>query len=360
MYDKAESRILLVDDDPSIVWSLHRILAHEGYFQVESTTDSTNVESIFKQFQPDLVVLDLSMPRRDGFQVMAQLRQLIPHGAALPILVLSGEASMELKRRALADGAADMLSKPCDAVEFTLRVHHLLENLALRRQLEQQNHDLETAVNHRTREFKQAQEEMLQRLAVAGEARDDDTGRHTQRVGCLSGRLARAAGLPEEEVALIRKAAPLHDVGKVAVPDSVLLKPGKLTPEEFQVMKQHAVTGARILADGHWPLMHVAERIARSHHERWDGAGYPDGLAGEAIPVEARIVALVDVFDALTHDRPYRPAWPIEKVLDHLRAGRGSHFDPGLVDAFFAMAATGLRGGIGLFRETPCANTLAA
>jgi len=351
MLSKSESRILLVDDDPGIVGALHRVLAYDGYHQVRSTTEPTEVATIFREFKPDLLVLDLSMPRCDGFAVMAQLKALYPDEPVLPVLILSGEASAEAKRRALAEGAADILSKPCDTVEFLLRIQHLLENKALRSELELQNRTLETRVDARTREFHQAQEEMLQRLASAGEARDDDTGRHTQRVGLLSGRLARAVGLSEEEVVLIRRAAPLHDVGKIAVPDVVLLKPGKLTPEEFAVMQTHTVTGSRILKDGHWPLMHVAERIARSHHERWDGSGYPDHLAGDAIPIEARIVAVVDVFDALSHERPYRAAWPMEKVMDHLKAGRGSHFDPVVLDAFLGLAATGLRGGSGQVRR---------
>jgi len=350
MFSKADSRILLVDDDPGIVSALHRVLAYDGYREVRSTTEPTEVPALFQSFDPDLIVLDLAMPRCDGFAILAQLREFLPDEPVLPVLVLSGESSTEAKRRALEAGAADILNKPCDAVEFLLRIQHLLDNRSLRWQLELQNRDLESRVRERTRELHQAQEEMLQRLAVAGEARDDETGRHTQRVGLLSGRLARALGLPEEQVALIRRAAPLHDVGKIAVPDSILLKPGKLTPDEMAVMQQHTVTGARILQDGHWPLMHVAQRIARSHHERWDGSGYPDGLAGAEIPVEARIVAAVDVFDALSHDRPYRPAWPMSRVMAHLAAGRGSHFDPRVIDALESLTATGLRGGAGTVR----------
>lgn len=360
MFNKADSRILLVDDDPDIAGALHRILAYDGYHEVRSTTDPTEVLALFTQFEPDLLVLDLSMPRCDGFQILAGLRALLPDEPVLPVLVLTGEPSAETKRRALAEGAADILTKPCDAIEFKLRIQHLLEHQALRWELELQNRTLETRVQSRTLEFQQAQEEMLQRLASAGEARDDDTGRHTQRVGLLSGRLARAAGLPEEDVVRIRRAAPLHDVGKIAVPDSVLLKPGKLTPEEMAVMQDHTVTGSRILKDGHWPLMQVAQRIARSHHERWDGTGYPDQLSGDAIPIEARIVAVVDVFDALSHDRPYRPAWPMDKVVSHLQAGRGSHFDPALVDAFLGLAATGLRGGSGLICSKDVTASVAA
>jgi putative two-component system response regulator len=187
-------------------------------------------------------------------------------------------------------------------------------------------------------DLRQAQLEVLERLAVAAEYRDDDTGQHTQRVGALAGRLAHALGLPAEQVALVRRAAPLHDVGKIAIPDRILLKPGRLTPEEYTVFKAHARTGAHILSGGRSPLVRMAERIARSHHERWDGAGYPDGLAGEAIPLEARIVAVADVYDALTSDRPYRAAWPLARVRAEIAQEAGTHFDPRVARAFLELA----------------------
>jgi putative two-component system response regulator len=194
-------------------------------------------------------------------------------------------------------------------------------------------------VRERTRQRDKAQDEMLQRLAAAGEARDDDTGQHTQRVGRLASEVAQAIGLPADRVALIRQAAPLHDIGKIGIPDAVLLKPGKLSPDEYEVMKGHTIIGARILADGQCDVVRLAASIARHHHERWDGTGYPDRLTAEAIPIEARIVALVDVFDALMHERPYRPAWPRQRVLDHLRQERGRHFDPAICDAFLSAVA---------------------
>jgi putative two-component system response regulator len=338
MLEVVESRILIVDDDPGVVRSLCRILRRDGFTRIASTTDPRQAGELFLRFGPDLVVLDLRMPELDGFRVMEQLAPLMPEGVFLPVVVLTGDSATEVKRRALAQGAHDLLLKPFDVVEVTLRIRRLLETRLLHLRLAEQNLTLEMRVRERTRQRDKAQREMLQRLAAAGEARDDDTGRHTQRVGRLAARVASAIGLPPQQVRLIRQAAPLHDIGKLGIPDAVLLKPGKLSPDEFEIMKRHTIIGARILADGHCDVVRVAGQIARSHHERWDGTGYPDRLAGEAIPIEARIVGLVDVYDALTHDRPYRPAWTEQRVLDHVAGERGRHFDPALCDVFLSGA----------------------
>jgi cyclic di-GMP phosphodiesterase len=337
--DLAESKILIVDDELSVVTALRRILTRHGIRQIWSTCEPRQARQLFTDVRPDLVVLDLRMPEWDGFKVLAQLNELIPAESYLPVLVLTGDTSPEAKREALALGAKDFLPKPFDVVEVTLRIRHLLEARLLHLRLADQNLALEQRVRERTRQCAKAQIEMLQRLAAAGEARDDDTGQHTQRVGTLASRLALAAGLSPRQVSLIRQAAPLHDIGKVHVPDSVLLKPGKLSPEEFEVIKQHTIVGANILAGGHSEVVRMAERIARSHHERWDGTGYLEGLKGEAIPVEARIVAVVDVFDALSHDRPYRPAWSFDRIVEHLRKGRCRQFDPDLCDLFLNRVA---------------------
>ncbi len=339
MLEITESRILIVDDDASVVRSLRQILARDGFSQIASTTNPRLARKLFLEFDPDLVVLDLRMPGFDGFEVMEHLRPLRPEGEFLPVLVLTGDTGTEVKRRALAEGASDFLQKPFDVVEVSLRIRHLLESRQLHLRLSDQNLALELRVRERTRQRDKAQEEMLHRLAAAGEARDDDTGRHTQRVGQLAARVGAALGLPPSRTALIGQAAPLHDIGKIGIPDSVLLKPGKLTPEEFATMRSHTTIGARILADGQCDMVRMAAAIARSHHERWDGTGYPDGLAGESIPIEARIVGLVDVFDALTHDRPYRPAWRYERVLEYVAGERGRHFDPAICDVFLSGAA---------------------
>ena len=220
-----------------------------------------------------------------------------------------------------------------------LRIGNLLQTRHLHCLLSDQNAVLEERVRQRTHELQEAQGEILARLAAAAEHRDDDTGRHTLRVGELSAAIAETLGLSSQVVSLIRAAAPLHDVGKIGVPDHVLLKAGALTPEEFAIMKTHTTIGAAILAGGHSPVVIEAERIALNHHERWDGTGYPNGLLGDAIPLSARIVAVADVFDALTHERPYRPAWPMARVMEEVRAQAGRHFDPEVVAAFLTHSA---------------------
>jgi putative two-component system response regulator len=249
------------------------------------------------------------------------------------VLVLTADATPEAKHKALSLGARDFLSKPLDPLEVTLRVNNLLETRFLYRALLEENRRLEERVQERTRELQQAQLEILERLARAAEYRDDETGEHVRRVAVNAAHVAEALGLPQEQVGMIRSAAPLHDLGKIGIPDAILRKPAKLTPEEFAVIKTHATIGAELLSGGRSELSRVAERIARSHHERWDGSGYPDGLAGEEIPLEGRIVAVVDVFDALTSERPYKSAWPLEEALAEIEAQAGRQFDPRVVQA---------------------------
>jgi putative two-component system response regulator len=328
------ARILIVDDQPENVVLLRRVLAKAGYRDVHSTSEPSQAEKLFQAYRPDLVLLDLHMPEMDGFAVLERLRSLTARSTYLPILVLTGDHDPLKRRQALAAGATDFLAKPFDIVEVVLRIRNLLETRHLHRLLSNQNAVLEAGVRQRTRELEEAQGEILARLAAAAEHRDDDTGRHIFRVGHMSAAIAKSLGLASEVVALIRGAAPLHDVGKIGVPDHILLKVGKLTPEEFAVMKTHTTIGAAILAGGRSALVIEAERIALNHHERWDGTGYPNGLSGDAIPLGARIVAVADVFDALTHARPYRPAWPLDRVMGEIRAQDGHHFDPAVVAAF--------------------------
>jgi len=328
------AKILIVDDESSNVRLLERLLQKEGYTDVVSTVDSREAVSLYLDFQPDLLLLDLMMPHADGFQVMERLGLLIPWGTYFPILVLTADITVQARQRALEAGAKDFLTKPFDHTEALQRIHNLIEARFFHLLLQNQNLLLEDKVRERTQELREAHLEVLHRLALAAEFRDDDTGQHTQRVGAISALLARQLELPDSQVEMIQRAAPLHDVGKIGISDTILLKPGRLTPEEFATMKTHAAIGAALLSGGRSDLVRTAERIASTHHERWDGSGYPNGLQGEDIPIEGRIVAVVDVFDALTHERPYKQAWPVEQAVAEIRQQSGRQFDPRVVDAF--------------------------
>lgn len=327
------SRILIVDDQPSNVMLLEGILQEEDFTSFHSITDSREALAAYIEYRPDLILLDLQMPYLDGFAVMKQLQACIAPGDFLPILVLTADITPEAKRRALSEGALDFLTKPFDAMEVVLRIKNLLQTRSLHRQLQEQNEVLDHKVRERTADLEATQVEILERLALAAEYRDDDTGEHTKRVGEMTARIADALGWPLAEVELIRRAAPLHDVGKIAIPDSILLKPGKLTPEEFERMKTHTTLGAKMLSGGEFPLLQLAEQIALTHHERWDGTGYI-GLREDAIPMAGRIVAVADVFDALTSERPYKQAWPMSEALEEIKCQSGRQFDPRIVEAF--------------------------
>jgi putative two-component system response regulator len=334
-------KIMIVDDQEANISLLEAILEGAGYTGLVGISDSRTVVSVFSEMQPDLILLDLMMPYLNGYQIMEQLRPLIPDGTFLPILVLTADVNRDTRRQALSLGANDFVTKPFDPTEVLLRIKNLLQTRYMHMQIQHHNRDLEEAVRERTSalrlrttELEQSQIEMLERLAVAAEYRDDDTGLHTRRVGHVSALVAQSMGMRYAHIELIRRAAPLHDVGKIGISDGILLKPGKLTVDEFEVMKTHTTIGARILSGGHSTLTQTAEQIARTHHERWDGSGYPNGLSGEAIPIEGRIVALADVFDALTHERPYKKAWPVEDAVAEISSQRNRQFDPKVVDAF--------------------------
>lgn len=337
-------RVLAVDDQAPNVVLLERLLATWGFTQVRTTTEPGQVLDLVGSWEPDLLLLDLQMPEPDGFAILDALASGPARAVPLPVLVLTADITVDARRRALSAGASDFVSKPFDLDEVRLRVGHLLQARRLQTELLASNRLLEERVRDRTRDLERSRLEVLERLALAAEYRDDDTYRHTERVGRTTALLARRLGLPADEAALLRRAAPLHDIGKVAVPDRILLKPGRLTPEEFETMKEHTSAGARILAGSTSPLLRMAEVIAASHHERWDGSGYPAGLTGEAIPLHGRLVAVADVFDALTHARPYKAAMPVGEALAEMDGMAGS-FDPRIKAAFDDLDHRGLAGG---------------
>jgi putative two-component system response regulator len=328
------SRILVIDDEADTVRLLEHLLAQWGFTDVEGFTDPTRLTEALARGAPDLIVLDLKMPTVDGFEVMRLLAPWTRGSAPLPVLVLTADASRETKRAALQAGARDFVNKPFDPEEVRLRVCNLLETRHLQLVLQEHGAELERLVAQRTHALERAQHEVVERLAMAAEFRDDDTHRHALRIGDIAAKLGAGLGLPTSLVERMRQAAPLHDIGKIAVPDAILLKRGPLTSQEYDMVKEHTVVGARILSGSTSLLLQLAEQIAATHHERWDGAGYPGGLRGEAIPMAGRIVAVADVFDALSHDRPYRKASPINEAVHDVVSHSGTQFDPAVISVF--------------------------
>jgi putative two-component system response regulator len=349
--DPSTAKILVVDDEPANVALLERLLRKSGSTNVRSTSDPREGLKLWDTFEPDLLLLDLMMPHLDGFAFMEKIRTSpwMTSAGYVPVLVLTADATARTRDKALGSGAKDFLTKPFDATEVRLRISNLLDTRALHVRLAHANHELEDRVRDRTRalagslnelnsahaNLRLSREETIERLSIASEFRDDDTGQHIHRMSRYTTILARLAGYDEEDCALIQMASQMHDVGKIGIPDRVLLKPGKLKPEEREVMERHAEIGHDILSGSESELLRLAARIALSHHERFDGQGYPHGLAGEEIPVEGRIAAISDVFDALTSDRVYRQAFPLMKALQIMKEGRGTQFDPVLLDLFF-------------------------
>ena len=336
-----EARILAVDDQVQNVNIIDRLLRRAGFEHIVTTTHPQQALPLFEEHRPDLVLLDLHMPELDGFGVLDQLGPYLPADGYLPIVFITADADTHLKKRALSMGAKDFVNKPFDATEIVLRIRNLLEARYLYLALQAQNDQLEARVRERTEELEQAQLEILHRLSRAADFRDDDTMQHTERVGRLSAALARELGMGSDDVELLRLAAPLHDLGKIAVPDSILFKGGALDDEEFRTVRTHTAIGARLLSGSTHPLLQMAEQIARTHHEQWDGSGYLDGLQGDTIPLVSRIVAVADVFDALTHARAYKKSWPLSEVLEELQRQKGRQFDPAVVDALLVLVARG-------------------
>ena len=338
-------RVLVVDDDPEFRF-LHAHLMKGFGYEVDVAVDGVEALALMSP-SIDLVVLDAEMPKMDGFEV-AQLIRGDPELTDVPIVMVTGLVGRDDRLRAFDLGINDFVNKPVDANELKLRSRWLVSLKVAQDEIKAHSRKLEETVAARTQDLRTALAEVekarrdtqeahldtIHRLTVAGEYKDRDTADHLERIGRFSEVVARRMNLPESEVDLIRYAAPMHDVGKIGIPDAILLKPGKLDAEEWKVMQSHTTLGAEILADSASPVIQMGQRIALAHHERWDGGGYPNGLVGEGIPLEARVCAVVDFFDALTVDRPYRKAVPLEEVLAMMRDSSGAHFDSNILDVF--------------------------
>ncbi|HET9344043.1 MAG TPA: HD domain-containing phosphohydrolase [Candidatus Eremiobacteraceae bacterium] len=283
--------------------------------------------------EADVLIVDYNMPSPDGLEFIRLFRAL-PGKGEVPILMITAETDKALRYKALETGASDFLTKPVDAIEFAARTKNMLELRRSRRDLESRAGWLADEVRKATQEIATRERETIWRLARVAEFRDVATGMHIVRMAQYCRAIAKAAGLSADDQEQLFLASPMHDIGKVAIPDSILMKPGKLTEAEHATMKQHTVIGHRILKDSPSALLRGAAEIALSHHERYDGSGYPFGLKKDDIPISARICALSDVFDALTSVRPYKEAWPLEDATAEVRAGAGTQFDPRIVNAF--------------------------
>jgi putative two-component system response regulator len=328
-----EARILIVDDQKLHYLYLEKILKDAGCKIVECVTNHLKSVEVTHDFLPDILILDLIMPGLDGFKIMKQLADY-REKYYLPILVLSEDNSSETRIKALQSGATDFLSKPYENIEIVNRIRNMAEMRFLHMRLENQNKTLEATVQKRTQELRETQLDIIQRLAQAAEFRDGTTGDHIIRIGLYCAALGKEVGLSDKDCELLRHASPLHDVGKIGIPDSILLKPGKLTVKEFEVMKTHTNIGGQLLSVSSSPVMKLAREIVANHHENFDGTGYPRHIKGYKIPLAARICTICDVFDALTSERPYKKAWPVDKAVNEMLMEKGTHFDPDLLDKF--------------------------
>ena len=353
--EQPKDRILFVDDEEPLLRSLRRILRNKrDVWQLffESSVDSA-LDFLARQ-EVDAIVSDIQMPIRDGFDLLRTIRE-DSRLSEIPVVILTGNGERGLKNQALNLGASDLLNKPIEAEDLVARITSVLRLKKAQDQLRHQNTNLEALVRERTYALERSRLELIWRLSKAGEYRDNETGHHVVRVGHYCRALADALGLDPDFKEIVYLTAPLHDVGKIGIPDSILLKPGKLDPDEWTAMKRHTEIGAEILlmkspveqfahtrppsqvvtqTELRNPLVEFAADIALAHHERWDGKGYPKGLSEEQIPLAARLTAIADVYDALGSKRPYKPAFSEEKVLSIMREGRGTQFDPEVFEAF--------------------------
>ena len=347
------AKIAIVDDEPINVKIVRRHLQAVGYENFVTTSDARAAMQLIEVERPDVVLLDVMMPEIDGIQILQIIRGTA-HLQHLPVLILTAASDQATRLRALENGATDFLAKPLDVSELIPRLRNALLVKAHRDHLASYSEQLESRVRLRTCELEESRLQVIHCLAQAGEYRDDATGRHVLRVGRYVTILARELGFGQAEAGMMGLAALLHDVGKIGVPDAILLKAGPLDPAEREIIKRHCEIGGRIVEPGpdeNWlsltgsradetsgagsvhPLLDMAKSIALTHHEKWDGSGYPSRLAGEMIPIEGRIVAVADVFDALGSARPYKAALPPERCLEIMAQERGRHFDPAVFDA---------------------------
>lgn len=332
-----KASILIVDDQMPNLVLMERVLKAYEFSNVESTTSAQHALELFKDKQPDLLILDLHMPQKNGFAILENLQSHLSKDDYCPILVLTADVNPEAKKQALALGATDFINKPFDMNEVVLRISNLLQTRILFSQMEK-------LVQARTQQLKtsfriveRARQDTFEMLAMMGEYRDDDTGEHTTRVAELAAELALELGQSRIFIEKLRQAARLHDLGKIAIPDAILLKDGPLTEAEFSLSKQHTVIGAEILSKASSEVLKLASSIALSHHEQWDGKGYPQRLKATDIPLEARLTAVADVYDSLINNRPYRAAWTELEALREINTQAGKKFDPDIVAALMRL-----------------------
>ena len=331
---QAKRQVLIVDDSEINLALFEALVLKLGGVEATCFASATAGLAWAQQHSPDLIIVDYMMPELDGVQFIERLRAT-PGKDGVPILMITANDQKPVRYRALNAGASDFLTKPIDKVEFLARSSNLLAMSEMRRKLDDRAAWLADEVRLATAKILERERETVIRLAKAAEYRDPETGAHILRMAHYSRLIAKGLGLGEAEQELLLQAAPLHDIGKVGISDAILLKPGRLTVAEFDVMKQHAAYGYEILKDSSSSILQAGASIALGHHEKFDGSGYPAGLAGAAIPIFCRIVAVADVFDALTSARLYKPAWSLEEAASHIRSQSGSHFDPACVAVFF-------------------------
>ncbi len=325
--------VAIIDDSEINLTLLKALVGKLDGCQAHTFDDSAAGFAWCAENLPDLIIVDYMMPEMDGIEFITRLRRL-PERAELPVLMITANDDREVRYRALQVGATDFLTKPVDRMEFAARASNMLALNTTRRHLADRAAWLAEEVAKATAVIHAREQELLFRMSRAAEFRDPETGAHIQRMAHFSRLIGAGMGLSVDEQQLILQAAPMHDVGKIGIPDAILLKPGKLTPEEFAIMRGHARLGFELLNGSESKVLQTAASIALAHHEKFDGSGYPAGLVGTAIPLYGRIVAVADVFDALVSERPYKRAWAVERAFAYLANNAGAHFDPACVSAF--------------------------